>query len=482
MSLHRADVRFALPGSPRTAVVLGGLTGWEEGLRQGGVEVGTTGAADLAVAPAALAVEAAATGAPMLVLEGARRHRAAAASGYSVQAVLPLPDARTPELLLPLGQRAAVRYAVRRWRPGTTPLETTRNLAARELIARGIAPPGRAPTAIAAREAGPPAFVAAAAELVGTVRLDWFAAFGLWPNPETRGAFFLFERGRPEPDWVVKFARIPGLERVFDGDAAGLARAADAGGLVAAAAPRLLGRLDADPLCASVETAAHGERLSTILRGGAARADKLALVERFAEWLVAVARQTAAPAATLAPERERLEREVVPRWTGRGLPADVVARLPSLASVFQHGDLWGDNIFVAKTGFGVVDWESAKTHGAPLWDLLYFLTGALALADGARTDDETLEHLVRLCRGELPSSAVLFRQLRVGAAATDVPPEAIGPLAALLWTSYALLDSEHAERVARSEGVATPAVPLTVRIAERWLTDPGLGTGWRAWL
>ena len=482
MSLRRADVRFALPRSPRTAVVLGGLTEWEEGLRRGGVEVGTTGPPDLAVAPAELARQAVATGASMLVLEGARHHRLAAADGYAVQAVLPLPDARTPELLLPLGQRDAVRYAVRRWRPGTGPLEATRNLAARELIARAVAPPGRPPTAIAAREAGAPALVAAAAELVGSARLDWFAAFGLWPNPETRGAFFLFERGRAEPNWVVKFARIPGLERLFDWDAAGLARAAAAGGLVAAAAPRLLGRLDAEPLCASVETAAHGERLATVLRGGAARADKLALVERFAEWLAAVARQTAAPPGALAAERERLERDVVPLWAGRGLAPDAVSGLPPLAAVFQHGDLWGDNIFVAETGFGVVDWESAKTHGAPLWDILYFLTGALALVDGARTDDETLEHLVRLCRGELEASAVLFRQLRAVAAATDVPPEAIGPLAALLWTSYALLDSEHAERVARSEGGATPAVPLTVRVAERWLADPGLGAGWRAWL
>ena len=481
MSLPRADIRFALPRGPRTAVVLGGLTAWEEGLRQGGVEVGGAGAADLAVAPAALAAEAAATGAPMLVLEGARRHRAAAASGYSVQAVLPLPDALTPELLLPLGQRDAVRYAVRRWRPGTTPLEAARNLAARELIARGLAPPGRAPTAVAAREAGAPALVAAAAQLLGRELLDWFAAFGLWPNAETRGAFFLFERGRAEPDWVVKFARIPGLERLFDRDAAGLARAADAGGLVAAAAPRLLGRLAADPLCASVETAARGERLTTILRGRAARADKLALVERFAEWLVAVARQTAAPAAALAPERERLERDVVPRWTDRGLAPDAVSGLPPLASVFQHGDSWGGNIYGTERGFGVVDWESAKTHGAPLWDLLYFLTGALALVDGARTDEETLEHLVRLCRGELESSAVLFRQLGAGAAATDVPAEAVGPLAALLWTAYALLDTQHAERIARSGDTGAAGAPLTVRIAERWLADPRLGTGWRAW-
>jgi hypothetical protein len=274
---------------------------------------------------------------------------------------------------------------------------------------------------------------------------------------------------------VVKFSRIPGLEHLFDADEAGLGLAEAAGGVVAASAPRLLGRLDVAGVCASVESAAQGERLAPTLGGGASRAEKLAVVGRFADWIAAVARETAASPDLLGPELRRLEAEVVPQWTARGLPAGVVAALPPLAPVFQHGDLWADNVFAQRDGFAVVDWESARRYGAPLWDALYFLTDALALVDGAHSDAERIEHFVRLHRGELDSSAPFFDWLRAAVGATAVPADAVGTLATLLWLSYALLDDAHVERV---EGTT---VPLTRRLSERWLADPELGPGWSAW-
>lgn len=466
MSLRRADLRFALPRNPRRAVVLGGLEEWEHGLRQGGVEVGSGGAPpDLAVAPAELAHVALATAAPMIVLEGTRRSRALAGTGYGQQTLLALPDHLRPELLLPLGQRNAIRYAVDRWRPGATAIERGRNLLGRELLARRIAPPGRTPTTVAALQPAAPFLVTAAAELIGAARLSWFAAFGRWTHPETRGALFLFDPAATTPGWVVKFSRIPGLEHLFDADEAGLALAAEAGGVVAAAAPRLLGRVDRDELCASVETAAQGERLAALLGSRTSRAGKLAIIERFAAWIVAVARETAAPPETLRAELDRL-REVAP---------EIVGTLPPVGAVYQHGDLWADNVFVRGDGFDVVDWESARRHGAPLWDALYFLTDALALVDGAHSDAERVEHFVRLHRGELESSAPFFEALRATAEATAVPDGAVGPLATLLWLSYALLDEAHVKRV---EGTT---VPLTRRLSERWLADPQLGPGWSAW-
>jgi hypothetical protein len=456
--------------------VLGGLEEWEQGLRQGGVEVGSGGAPpDLAVGPAEHAQAALATAAPMIVLEGTGRSRALAEAGYGQQPLLALPDHVNPELVLPLGQRNAIRYAVDRWRPGTTALERGRNLLARELLARRIAPPGRTPTTVAALEPAAPFLVTAASELIGTAPLNWFAAFGRWTHPETRGALYLFEPPASTPGWVVKFSRIPDLEHLFDWDAAGLELAGQAGGVVAASAPRLLGRLDQGGLCASVETAAHGERLTPLLGGSASRAEKLAVVGRFADWITTVARQTAASPDLLEPELRRLEDEVVPHWTAQGLPANIVATLPPLAPVFQHGDLWADNVFAGSDGFDVVDWESARRHGAPLWDALYFLTDTLALVDGAHSDAERLEHFARLHRGELDSSKPFFRLLRATADATGVPDDAVGPLATLLWLSYALLDQAHVERV---DGTT---VPLTRRLSERWLADPQLGPGWTAW-
>lgn len=483
MSLRRADVRFALPRSARRAVVLGDLSEWKEGLRQGGVDVAAAGGpVELAVAPTALAAEAVATGAPLIILEGTRRSRVLGDAGYAQSALLPVPDRSRPELLLPLGQRNAIRYAIRHWRPGTTAFERGRSLVARELLGRGLAPPGRAPTTVAAREPGSSFLATAATEAIGVADLNWFAAFSAWAHPLSRGALFLFEPAAVAPGWVVKFTRTPGLEYLFDQDEAGLRLAERAGGLVGMVAPQLLARLDlGGGLHASVETAATGERLAPLLGAGTSRAERLTVVGRVAEWIVAVARQTAAPAAALQPELRRLEAEVVPQWTKRGLPPGLVAALPPLATVFQHGDLWADNIFVHGDGFDVVDWESARLHGAPLWDLLYFLTGALALVDGAESDVERLEHFARLWRGELESSVPFFRWTRAAVDATSVPPDAVGPLATLLWLSYAVLDAAHVERVASVEGLGHGAAPLTWRMSERWLADPALGPGWGAW-
>ena len=84
----------------------------------------------------------------------------------------------------------------------------------------------------------------------------------------------------------------------------------------------------------------------------------------------------------------------------------------------------------------------------PLWDLLYFLTAALALVDGASSEAEKEEHFVRLHRGELPSSRLLFEWTRRVAEASASPPEAVGALATLRVLWLAGEDSGHAQKSA----------------------------------
>ena len=64
------DARFCLPQAPQTAVVLGGLVEWEDGLAQAGVSVGSSGPADVVVAPASAAEEALSADSKTIVLEG----------------------------------------------------------------------------------------------------------------------------------------------------------------------------------------------------------------------------------------------------------------------------------------------------------------------------------------------------------------------------------------------------------------------------
>lgn len=484
MGLRRADPRFALPRPVRSAVVLGRLAEWRDGLDQAGVETSTGspgGAPDLVVAPAALADQALALKPELLLLEGGGLRRRLRAESWSPLVLLPLPEPARPELLLPAGHPAPVRYAIRHWRTGTSRLRRARNVLAGELLARGVVPPGRQPVTAAARRAGPPFLVAAALDALPVDRVDWFAAFGLWAHPFSRGAFYLFAPGEPGPSWVLKFARVPGLEHLFDEDERGLRLAERSGPIVSAHAPRLIARVKVDALEASVETAAVGERLSSVLTSPLSREQRLAVIGRVADWIVRLSRETAAPPEALESERRRLATSVVRRWAGHGLPHGLLDRLPPVPAVLQHGDLWADHVFLREDGFTVVDWESAREHGLPLWDLAYFLTDALAIVDEVGSEEEREEHFVRLWLGELPSSEVLFRWTRAAVEATSVPPEAVGPLVTLLWLSYALLDAEHVERVEQAESEPRAREPATWRFAQRWLSEPGLGPDWSRW-
>ena len=456
MSFRRADLRFALPQPARSATVLGGLPEWEAALEEAGLSLDGR---DLVVAPAALASEALALRPETLLLEGRGR-----LPGWSAQLLLPLPTESEPELVLPAGQPEPVRYAIRGWRPATSPAMRARNFVAREALARGFVLPGRATVTAGSRRPGPPFFVAAANRELGLGAEGWFASFGPWPQRHSRGAFYLFPAGAPEPAWVLKFARMPGLEALFDRDERGLRLVERSPEIVRNHAPRVVGRLEVDGLHAVVETAAIGRRLPAVLGSNSTPGERLAALERLADWLLRIGTETKAPPDTLEPERRRIA-------AVEGL-ARFVEELPPVPAVFQHGDIGGDNVFFRGDTFTVVDWESVREHGLPLWDLFYLLTGGLALLDGLDDESRRDEHFVRLWRGDLPSSDVLFRWTRRAVEALGLRDEAVGRLATLLWLSYA------AEDAPKARG---PLEPATVRFARRWLEDPALGPGWDRW-
>lgn len=478
MTLRRVDARFALPHPVERATVLGDLDAWRQGLELAGVEV-TSGDVDLVVAPSALADQAVIRSADAILLEGRGGDRALVRAGYHVRKLLPLPDLEEPDLLLPVERGTPARYALVRWRPAESVAKRTRNRAVAALVARGVLPDVRPVQVLGLRTAAPPFPLAAAEPLGLDAGSGWFLTLGQG-DALTRAVFHVFPDGSGEPAWVVKIARVPGYEEPFVRDELGLRIARQASDLVARHAPRFVGRFEVGGLHGSVETAAVGERLSTLLRR-AARPDGVALVETIAAWILGVERETATPPDGLAEKRNRLRQEVLPAWTDRGAPADLVERVPAVPAVLQHDDLGTWNIVADGASFTVVDWESARERGFPLWDLLYFLVDALAQLDGAWSDDDRVRHALALLRGELVSSPVLFGWVRRAVDASRIPAEAVGPLATLCWLHHGL---SHVKRLAPSEsldGSLAGRIPPVERIAPAWLQDPLLGTEWERW-
>ena len=475
---HRADALFVLPRLPARAALLGELPGWEEGLGERRIDLVTPGAEpDVVVADPARASEAAALAPPSLVVDG--RAALDLARGYSeLVRLLPLPLAGEPALMVDLGRRGAARYGVRhgivhreRWR-------TLRNRAASRLAGLG-ALPAPAGAITVASPGGPPELVAAATAAGALPDPDWLLLISSG-SIVRRDAFLLFPKGGRGPEQVVKFSRVPGEAGQFERDEQAARLVAETGGTVARRAPSLLARFEAGGRQASLETAAVGTKLTNLLREPRTRRAKLAAIEAVAQWLVQVARETAAPPEALDAERSRLEREVLPAWKERGVPPELVRALPPVPATFQHNDVAEENVVYEGGDFKVLDWEWAQPHGLPVGDLVYFAVHVLRIVDGALTEEARDRHFVQLLLGRARGSPVLFRWVRELVSALELPPEAVGPLVTASWLDrgrLSLTERRRAEALGRTS--LEPA--FAERAALAWVREPGLGPGWSAW-
>jgi len=478
VSLHRVDARFLLPAAPRTAVVLGALDGWRDGLATAGIVPPAEGAApDLVVASADHVVDALSLGGRMLIVEGGDAVRPLRRHGLSIRRYLPRPTVDRPQVVIPIDEPAAARYATAHWTYAASTRKRVRNRLADMAFATRMFPSVGNVTAVATHDAAAPSVVRAGRHH-GAEAHSWL----LTPGPGddlSRNVFHLFREGARNPSWVLKFTRVPGYADPFDRDEAGLTLARDAGPPVTDHAPRLLARFTVDGLNASLETAATGERLTRLL-ARTSRAHGVRLIEGVAGWIVATGTVTRADPADLAAEQARLRDEVVPHWADRGVEERLVTSLPEISAVLQHNDVGPWNIVTDETSFTVVDWESARRHGLPLWDLVYFLTEALAGVDRV-VDADRDEYTVRLYRGALPSSATLFEWIRRGIQAAEIPPEAVGSIITLCWLHHGLSHKRRGEAMARVVRTGHQLVPAAERIASVWLRDPELGPDWSRW-
>src|SRR5215207_2289677 len=232
-----------------------------------------------------------------------------------------------------------------------------------------------------------------------------------------------------------------------------------------------------------------------VLRGfhrlGASARDKLAAIDRIAGWAVAIARSTASEPDRLATERVRIRTEVLPRWTQYGASSAILDQVPPVPGVLQHNDLGSWNVVVdacdaSRPSFTALDWESARPVGMPLWDLWYFLQDALACLDGVSGLSENdlarrEAQAVRLLRGELQNSKILFEWTRRGVVACGIPDRAVGTLATLCFLDHGLSQSNREDAARRHGSQARALDMLWPSLARRWLDDPALGPGWDRW-
>lgn len=484
MSLHRVDPRFVLPHRVGRAIVLG-LEQWRMGLTSAGIEVSDGGGdargIDLVVAPASRAAEAARIGARSVIVEGSRERTLRAGDAYATRRLLVRPTHERPSLALPLDQPRAASYALAQWSVLDRRWKRARMEAARVLVARGLFPPWASPlVTVGSRAPGAPGMLVAARELGVHADAAWFLTLGQG-DALSRNAFQIFGDGGSEPEWILKFARVPDYVQRFDDDERGLRLAHTAGGLVAARAPRLLGRFELDGIHASLESAVVGRRLRDLLGLPGRRAEKLALIDEVAAWIIELGRRTQASPDALEAERARL-RDVVARWSSLGAPGSLVDALPPLPAVLQHNDLGAWNVVADRRGgFAVVDWENVREAALPLWDLLYFLCDALVVLDGTVATGQRPQGMTRLFSGGSPSSGLLFEWVRRGSEAARVPPDAVGAVATLCWLSHSLSADLHNRDIAAFTPHDPPRVHGFEGLAPAWMAHPALGPQWSLW-
>lgn len=425
-------------------------------LERAGIEIVDADPCDLIVAPASAVVAAAASSAPFVILVGSVGPRRLRRAGLRGERVLPMPSLDQPSLLIPVDRSGPASYALSQLTLPPTRAKQLRN----RLIARAIAARVRLPRVVtlASRDGAPPPLIAAGVRLGLPEEIEWVLSLGR--TTVERGVFHVLRIGESRPSWVLKFVRGKLNADKHLTDTIGLGMIASVGGNVAERAPRLIGTGEVEGCPIVVETAAVGSPLGDLLRTGMSPAEKRRLIDAVAQWLVdlgAASRREPVPTESLPGIQTAAE---VAREMNLDL-TPLVAALPMLSPVLEHGDVGVEHVISDGSGFVVVDWETATPNGLPLADLAYFMAQALPLLEG-QTDapDYRLETAVAaLFRGESAASPILFDWLERARTALGLPSGSIGPLLSIVWL-----------RVAAEE--------LWREVAAAWFADPGLGPAW----
>jgi hypothetical protein len=480
VNLRYADLRFLLPDAPRSVTLLDATRAVAEAWQAAGVAVIEPQASTLpevVVAPASWLEEAILKQSAMLVLYGRASRRRLAAAGYQAAHLLALPSPCGPRLVVPLSSRPAVAGALSPVGRGRFSASTARRALGRLILRFGWAP-GRITVTVAARDAPRPWLIHHVARAAELRRLDdWYLWLGDG-DPLQRAVLHV---PTAMGGWALKFSRVPGNAAPFRNEERASRASARLPPPLAEHVPRMIAHGSDDKLPFVVETRFAGRTLTEVLQSNWSVERRLRYVERVAHWLRDVATATKAPPANLAGERERLTRLVALPWLDVGAVSAAMSKVEGVPGVLVHNDPGSWNVVVDRRGhFGLVDWESSRDVGLPLWDLTYFLADALTLIELRRFRDRTTA-ILKLFRGQSDYSELLFAQVRQAVTDLGLDAHAVGPLVSLGWLHHAQSPHLRRERLRTAGAEQDTDRGVLSLIAKPWLGDPTLGFGWRAW-
>lgn len=478
-----ADLRFVLPRPPATVQVVNARSravnhAFLEALAVAGVRL-VDAAADLVLA-SSRDVDAVLRLAPeMALLRGRARTTPLRAAGYHVQRLLVLPDQNHPRLVVPLTGRSAVIEALRR--PPRSRITRVSDVAAVAMLSAGVSPASRTWT-LASRIGTAPWLLRAAADAGVYTSGAWF----LWLGDGDALQRAVLHLPSSAGGCIVKFSRVPDNLIPFqrEQDAARLLRTLPY--RLREHTPTLLHQTIEQGLPILVERRIPGRSMHEVLTSDWPAKLRGRQIQLVANWIHELAEATMVGPERLHQERLRLSRQVLPRWTDGGLAAgsleSLVGTVERVPGVMQHNDLGTWNIVAdGHGGFGVIDWESSRPVGLPLWDLLYFLVDAYTCRAGMQTVDRLAEALA-LLRGDHPDSAALFAQVRRQVTTLDVAPSAVGAVVTLGWLHHGLSAARRVRSLdEHTAGDPAATTSLQAALALPWLNDPALGAGWSAW-